>query len=64
MFKDHVNMMIFTKGKEVIYNNNVYTVNHVLLRKYTLMVALDGLPIPVDADHVYCEPTKLPLKRQ
>ena len=64
MEKDFVNMMIFTKGKEVVYNNNIYIVNHVLLRNCGLMVALDGLPMPVDADHVYCEPTKLPLTRQ
>lgn len=56
-------MMMFPKGREVVYKNYTYTVNHVVLRRYELYLALDGVANPVPADEVYCEPTVLPLYR-
>lgn len=56
-------MMMFPKGKQVVYKNSTYTVNHVVLRRFELYLALNGIDQPVPADHVYCEPTVLPLYR-
>lgn len=56
-------MMIFTRGKEVWYNDRPYRVDYVHVIGYKLFLRLEGLHDLVKAEDVYCEPTELDFKR-
>lgn len=52
-------MMIYSAGKEVQYNGKYYTVSHVHISGFELLVCLNGLDRSLPAEEVYCEPTEL-----
>lgn len=53
--------MIYSRGKEVVYQGRTYTVDYVMIDRDELKIYLTGLSNPAPADQVYCEPTELKI---
>lgn len=56
-------MMLYTSGKQVTYQGQIYVVDSVHLRGFELIVWLQGMDHGVPSDEVFCEPTEISLSR-
>lgn len=63
-FPKTTRMVMYTRGKEVYYRGNRYIVDHVMLKRYNLLIKLEGIDGAVPSEHVWAEPTVLDLTRQ
>lgn len=54
---------LYLKGKQAVYNNRQYTINHVTINGYGMMVHLIGLDASVNVLQVEVELTAVNINR-
>jgi hypothetical protein len=57
-------MPLFSPGASVVFGSRHETVSHVVVRRYAMMVYLQGHENPVHPDSLKLEPTAFSLTRQ
>lgn len=60
-FKE-VKLPIFYPGRKIQTNNKIYTVEHVRIIKYKLLVKFKELQDEIDSEKIDCEPMIFVLK--
>lgn len=62
MLSKEYQVKLFTPGKKIIYNGQLYTVDHVRIQKGTLLVKFAELATEVNSEEIDCEFTTFVLK--